>query len=96
MIYGVLRIDIRICNAKSLKDKRSVIRKQIEKIRHAFPLSANEVGDFELIGNTVFGVSMTGSDAVLIEKVLQLVLRMIDENPELEVYDSVILVDQLK
>jgi uncharacterized protein len=96
MNYGVLRVDCRISSAKSLKDKRSAVRKQIEKVRHAFHISANEVGDNDLIGNTVLGFSLTGSDAIQVEKVLQQVLRMIDENPELEVYDSVILVDQLK
>ena len=96
MIYGVLRADLRISSAKSLKDKRSVTRKLIEKIRNAFHVSANEVGDYDLHGNAVIGISLTGAEAVQVEKVLQHILRMIDENPEVEVYDSVILVDQLK
>lgn len=89
-------MDLRISGSKSLKDKRSIVKKMIEKIRNAFHLSVNEVGDHDLLGNAVLGVSLTSSEAVQVEKVLQHILRMIDENPELEVYDSVILVDQLK
>ena len=96
MIYGVLRLDLRLSSTNSLKEKRSIVRKQLEKIKHAFHVSANEVGDHDLVGNAVLGISMTGSDVVQIEKVLQHILRMIDENPEVQVYDSVILVDQLK
>jgi uncharacterized protein YlxP (DUF503 family) len=49
-----------------------------------------------LHGNAVLGVSLSGTDPVQVEKVIQQILRIIDENPEVEVYDSVILVDQLK
>jgi uncharacterized protein YlxP (DUF503 family) len=96
VIYGVLRLDLRIPSAKSLKDKRSILRKAIEKIRNAYHVSANEVGDHDLHGNAVLGVSLTGTDPVQVEKVIQQILRIIDENAEIEVYDSVILVDQLK
>jgi uncharacterized protein len=96
MYYGVLRTDLRISSSKSLKDKRSVVRKMIEKIRNSYHVSANEVGDHDLHGNSVLGISLTSSDSVEVEKVLQQILRMIDENPEIEVYDSVILLDQLK
>ena len=87
---------MRLSSTNSLKDKISIVRKQLEKIRNAYHISANEVGDHDLIGIAVLGFSLTGPDSVQIEKVLQQVLRMIEENPELEVYDSVILVDQLK
>jgi hypothetical protein len=96
MIYGVLRLDLRLFSTKSLKDKHSVVRKVVEKVRNAYSISANEVGDNDLIGNAVLGFSLTGQDAVQIERVLQQVLRMVDENPEMEVYDSIILIDQLK
>lgn len=96
MNYGVLRVDLRVFGTKSLKDKRSIVRKLIEKIRNAYQVSVSEVGDHDLLGNSVIGVSLTGSDAVQIDKVLQQILRIIDENAELQLYDSVILIDQLK
>jgi uncharacterized protein YlxP (DUF503 family) len=96
MIYGALQIDFRIQDVHSLKEKRSIIQKLIAKIRAAYPISVSEVGDHDMLGNGVLGIAVAGSDPVQVEKVLQQVLKMIDENPELEVYDSVILVDQLK
>lgn len=96
MNYGVLRLDLRLNSTNSLKDKRSIVRKLIEKVRHAYTVSVNEVGDHDLIGNSVIGVSLTGRDALEVEKVLQQILRIVEENPQVEVYDSVILIDQLK
>ncbi len=96
MVYGALQIDFRIQSVHSLKDKRSIIQKLIAKVRSSYPISVSEVGDHDMLGNGVIGVAVAGSDAVQVERVLQQVLKMIDENPELEVYDSVILVDQLK
>ena len=96
MIFGVLQVDISLNGIHSLKDKRSVLRKQIEKIRNAFQVSIHEVGDNDMLGNATIGVAVAGSDAVRVENVIQNILKMIDENPEVEVYDSVILVDHLK
>ena len=96
MVYGALQIDFRIQGVHSLKDKRSVIQKMIAKVRSNYPISVSEVGDHDMLGNGVIGVAVAGSDAVQVEKVLQQVLKRIDENPELEVYDSVIFVDRLK
>jgi len=49
-----------------------------------------------MLGNATIGVAVAGSDMIQVEKVLQSVLRIMDENPEIEVYDSVILTDHLK
>lgn len=96
MKYGVLQVNIRLSSTKSLKDKRTILRKQIEKVRNSFHISVNEVGDNDLIGNASIGLAVVGSSAVQVENVLQSALRMMEENPEIEVYDSVMLVDQLK
>lgn len=96
MIYGVLRVEIRLNSTYSLKDKRSILRKQIERVRNAFHVSIHEVGDHDLLGNATVGVAVAGSDAVQVENVIQSILRMIEENPEMEVYDSVILVEHFK
>lgn len=95
MVYGVLQVDIRISSASSLKDKRSLLRKQIEKIRHAFHISVSEVGDHDMLGNATLGFAVAGSDAIQVEGVLQSVLRMIEDNPEFEIYDSVTHIDHL-
>ncbi len=96
MIYGVLQIEIRLLGTYSLKDKRSILRKNFERVRNAYQVSIHEVGDHDMLGNASVGVAVAGSDAVQIEKVLQSILRMFDENPEMDVYDSVILIDHLK
>ena len=96
MIYGVLQVDFRIFGVHSLKDKRSVISKMISKVRSAYPISISEVGDHDLMGNGTLGVAIAGNDPMQVENILQKVLKMIEENPTLQVYDSVFHLDQLK
>lgn len=96
MIYGVLQVDIRLSSTNSLKDKRSILRRIIEKVRNSFHISITEVGDHDMLGNATLGVAVAGSDAIQVENVIQSVLKIFDENPEIEVYDSVILIDHLK
>lgn len=96
MVYGVLQVHIRLFGTFSLKDKRSVLRKQIEKVRNHFHLSIGEVGDHDMLGNAVLGIAAIGTDAVQVETVLQNVLRSIGENPAMDIYDSDIIVEHFK
>ena len=96
MIYGVLQIDLRLRGVHSLKDKRSVVQKLVAKVRAAYPISVSEVGDHDLLGNAELGIAVAGSDPVQVENVLQQVLKIIEENCDGEVTDSVIHVDILK
>ncbi len=44
MVIGVLRLELAVHQATSLKAKRSVIRKVVERCRNRFPVSCAETG----------------------------------------------------
>jgi len=75
MHVGVLRLTFHIPHARSLKDKRGVVRKFRDRIRARFDVSIAEVGAQDLHQRAVFGVSVVSSDAKVCDSVLAQVAR---------------------
>src|SRR5262245_25567564 len=75
MHVGVLRLTFHIPHARSLKDKRSVVRKFRDRIRARFDVSIAEVGEQDLHQRAVFGVAVVSSDAAVCDSVLEQVAR---------------------
>ena len=64
MVVGVLRIDLRLYEVQSLKQKRSLVSRILNRIRSRYPVSAAEAGCLDLLQRSLLGVSMTaGSEA---------------------------------
>lgn len=87
MIVGSLSIAIRLPGAKTLKDKRRVVRSMVEVMRRKFGVSAAEVDDLTLSGNATIGIAFVSSSKTQVEKTLQAVCEFVEANPEVEVYD---------
>jgi len=75
MHVGVLRISLHIPHARSLKEKRSVVRKFRDRIRARFEVSIAEVGAQDLLQRAVFGVSVVSADPKVCDSVLAQVAR---------------------
>jgi uncharacterized protein YlxP (DUF503 family) len=82
MFVGVLRLTFHIPHARSLKDKRSVVRRFRDRVRARFDVSIAEVGAQDLLQRAVFGVSVVSSDAAVCDSVMEQVARAAetDEN----------------
>jgi uncharacterized protein YlxP (DUF503 family) len=64
MVVGVLRIDLRLFGVQSLKQKRSLVSRILNRLRTRYPVSVAEVGCQDLLQRTILGLSMTaGSEA---------------------------------
>jgi uncharacterized protein YlxP (DUF503 family) len=75
MFVGVLRLSFHVPHARSLKDKRSVVRRFRDRVRSRFDVSIAEVGDQDLLQRAVFGVSVVSGDAKVCDSVLADVAR---------------------
>jgi uncharacterized protein YlxP (DUF503 family) len=75
MFVGVLRLTFHVPHARSLKDKRSVVRKFRDRVRARFEVSIAEVGSQDLLQRAVFGVSVVSGDASVCHSVLEKVAR---------------------
>ena len=82
MIVGVLRLTFHIPHARSLKDKRSVVRRFRDRVRSRFDVSIAEVGDQDLHQRATFGVAVVSSDASVCDSVLEQVAREASVQPE--------------
>jgi uncharacterized protein len=84
-MIGYLEVDCHIYDTHSLKDKRSVIKKVMNRIRNQFNVSISELDHQDLWQRVALGIAHVSSDKVQAEKVLQEVLKVLDTFVELEV-----------
>lgn len=63
MVVGTARLVFAIPSASSLKDKRSVVRRVVERARAKFNAAVAEVEDQDVHRRAVIGVSVVSSDA---------------------------------
>ena len=75
MFVGVLRLTFHIPEARSLKEKRSVVRKFRDRVRARFDVSIAEVAEQDLHQKAVFGVCVVSGDASVCDAVLEQVAR---------------------
>jgi uncharacterized protein YlxP (DUF503 family) len=76
MIVGVLRLTFHVPHARSLKDKRRVVRKFRDRVRARFDVSIAEVAEQDKLQRAVFGVSVVSAEAHVCDAVLEQVARV--------------------
>lgn len=77
-------VECHIYDAQSLKEKRSVIKRVIHKIRQDFNVSVAEVDYQSLWQRTKLAIVTVSNDGTHAEKIIQNVLKCIDQFTELE------------
>ena len=82
MFVGVLKLTFHIPHARSLKDKRSVVRKFRDRVRAKFDVSIAEVGAQDLLQRAVFGVSVVSGEAAVCDSVMEQVARAAETQEE--------------
>src|SRR5688572_31408169 len=76
MFVGVARLVISIPGARSLKDRRRVVKSLKDRIRAKMPVSVAEVGDLERYQVSTLGVAVVSNDAARCSEVMDSVVRM--------------------
>ena len=70
MVVGVLRLTLYIQGASSLKDKRQVVRKVVDRLRSRFNVTVAEVGDNDIWQRAVIGIGAVSNDRSFVNEVL--------------------------
>ncbi len=70
MFVGVLRLTLQIPGARSLKDRRRVVRSFKDRLRAKLQLSVAEVGALEVHQMAVIGVAAVSNDAAQVDDLL--------------------------
>jgi uncharacterized protein YlxP (DUF503 family) len=71
VVVGSLEVHLRLEGCRSLKDKRSVLRPVIERLRRDLHLSVAEVADNDLWNVATIGVACVGTSRAQVELVLE-------------------------
>ncbi|MBT9175983.1 MAG: hypothetical protein DDT20_00285 [Firmicutes bacterium] len=77
---GVIVLELFLPDAHSLKDKRSIVRSLVAKIRQRFNVSVAEIGHQELWQRTVIVVAVVSASAAVADKSLTAILGMVEAN----------------
>jgi hypothetical protein len=80
MVVGCLEVALLIPGAQSLKDKRSVVKRCLDRVRHRFNVAAAEVGDNDLCGRALVGFSAVANDSSLVNSILDKIIDYIEED----------------
>lgn len=87
MVVGILRLDLSIDDAMTLKDKRQAVKSLKDRLSHRFNVSVAEVAALDLIRTAVLGVAMVSNDHGHVNGALDQVVNYVRNDPKV-VLDS--------
>jgi hypothetical protein len=82
MFVGVLRLSLDIVGARSLKDRRSVVRSLKERAQSRMRVSIAEVGELDDPRRATLGVAVVSNSAAMCDQVLASVASMAGSLPD--------------
>lgn len=95
MVVGILRLTLYVPGASSLKDKRQVLRKVIDRLRARFNVSVAEVADNDIWQRAVVGIAAVSNDHSFVNEVLDKCARdagniaeILNREMEIETYSE--------
>jgi hypothetical protein len=88
MVAGVCCLRLALHDVFSLKEKRSIVKKIVERVRNRFPVSIAEVGDNDILRSAQVGFSMVGNDRAYINSCLDKVIDYIESLHLAEIVDE--------
>ena len=87
MFVGIVRIELHLPGASSLKDKRSVVRALKEKIRHRIQAAVAEVDHQDLWQRAALGVAVVSGERRQVDEQLQSVRQLVQNTHGAELLD---------
>lgn len=87
MVIGFGTITLRLHGVNSLKEKRRIVKRVVNRIRNHFNASAAEVGENDIYRKAVIGFSLVGNAAGFINSKMDKVVNMVDEMGVAEIAD---------
>jgi uncharacterized protein YlxP (DUF503 family) len=78
MVVGICHLDLLLGENHSLKEKRHIMRKLIDRVRHRFNVAISEVGDNDLWQRAQIGICTVGNDRRHINSSLDKIIDFIE------------------
>jgi hypothetical protein len=87
VFVGVLQVTIALERARSLKEKRQVVKSVLDRLRSQFNVSAAEVEDMDVWKSAGLAFSAVSNDSSHVRGLLQKVLNHLKRHPVARVID---------
>lgn len=87
MIIGIAKIKLYAPWVHSLKEKRTEVRKLVDRSKNRFNISIAEVEDMDLHQSIVLGISCVSNSSSQVNSVLDSVITFIETNSEASIID---------
>ncbi len=88
MVIGVLELEIRLFSPHSLKDKRSIIKRLISRVRNTFNVSVSEIGHQGLWQRALMGMVLVTTERSFAQRVLSKIIKFIEKERDVSIIDS--------
>ena len=87
MFVGIVRIELHLPGATSLKAKRSVVQGLKERIRHRARAAVAEVDNQDLWQRATLGVAVVSGEAGQVNELLQTVRNLVESTYDAQLLD---------
>ncbi len=84
-MIGVISLQLRLYEVKSLKDKRSIIKSVVEKTRSKFKISIAEIDDQDILDRAYIEIALVSNSKSRIEQCAQKILKFILLNERVDI-----------
>jgi uncharacterized protein YlxP (DUF503 family) len=88
MVVGVGILEICIVDSRSLKEKRGVLRRIMQRTQNKFNVSIAEIGNHDSWKRGTIGFSVVGNDKSFVNSMMDTILKFIDDLKLAEVVSS--------
>lgn len=78
MVVGIVSMELHMPGICSLKEKRGVVKRVVERVRSRFPVSIAEVGYNDVYEKSIIGFSVVSNDARLVESIMNKVFDFVE------------------
>ncbi len=88
MVVATCLISLELSGVRSLKEKRSILRSIIARLRQEFNLSVAEVDGQDAWGTAVIGLAAVGNDRAYLHGMMEKsVAWIVSHRPDVPIYD---------
>ena len=84
MVVGSLCVRLLLREARTLKDKRQIVRSIKDRLHNEFNVSVAEVGALDKCQRAVLGIAMVGNEAYQVRTSLEKIVEVLRRHPVAE------------
>lgn len=88
MVVGTARVNLQLHGIASLKDKRSIVRKIVHRVRNEFDISSAETDHLDSHRQAEIGLAVVTNDARLADSLMRRAVNFIVDTHLAEVLDA--------